>query len=108
MRSKVESYMGFAAKARKLATGYNTCLFMMEKKKLRLLILAEDLSENSKEKMINAAKQYKLPYRVYGKIEDLSHMTGTEGKGIFGLIDDNFGKVILSEIDRQSLEEEVF
>lgn len=108
MRSKVESYMGFAAKARKLATGYNTCLFMMEKKKLRLLILAEDLSENSKEKMINAAKQYKLPYRVYGKIEDLSHMTGTEGKGIFGLTDDNFGKVILSEIDRQSLEEEVF
>ncbi len=108
MRSKVESYMGFAAKARKLATGYNTCLFMMEKKKLRLLILAEDLSENSKEKMINAAKQYKLPYRVYGEIEDLSHMTGTEGKGIFGLTDDNFAKVILSEIDRQSLEEEVF
>lgn len=108
MRSKVESYMGFAAKARKLATGYNTCLFMMEKKKLRLLILAEDLSENSKEKMINVAKQYKLPYREYGKIENLSHMTGTEGKGIFGLTDDNFAKVILSEIDRQSLEEEVF
>lgn len=108
MRSKVESYMGFAAKARKLSTGYNTCLFMMEKRKLRLLILAEDLSENSKEKMINAAKQYKLPYRVYGSIDELSHMTGTEGKGIFGLTDENFAKVILSEIDRQSLEKEVF
>lgn len=108
MRSKVESYMGFAAKARKLSTGYNTCLFMMEKRKLRLLILAEDLSENSKEKMINAAKQYKLPYRVYGRIDELSHMTGTEGKGIFGLTDENFAKVILSEIDRQSLEKEVF
>ena len=63
---------------------------------------------NSKEKMINAAKQYKLPYRVYGSIDELSHMTGTEGKGIFGLTDENFAKVILSEIDRQSLEEEVF
>ncbi len=106
-RGKVESYLGFAAKARKISTGYNTCLFMMEKRKIKLLILAENLSENSREKMTAADKQG-VPYRIYGKIEDLSHMTGTEGKGIFGLADDNFAKVILSEIDRQSLEEEVF
>ncbi len=105
MRSKVESYMGFAARARKLSTGYNTCLFMMEKGKLRLLILAEDLSDNSKEKMIAAAKQNDLQYRIYGSIEALSHITGTQGKGIFGIADENFAKVILSEIDRQSLEE---
>ena len=47
MENKVFSYMGFAAKARKLVTGYNTCDYMMEKRKIRLLILAEDLSENS-------------------------------------------------------------
>ena len=107
-RSKVESYLGFAAKARKLSTGYNTCLFMMEKRKIKLLILAGDLSENSREKMTAAADKQGVPYRIYGKIEDLSHITGTEGKGIFGLADDNFAKVILSEIDRQSLEEELF
>lgn len=107
-RSKVESYLGFAAKARKISTGYNTCLFMMEKRKIKLLILAEDLSENSREKMTAAADKQGVPYRIYGKIEDLSHMTGMEGKGIFGLADGNFAKVILSEIDRQSLEEEVF
>lgn len=108
MRSKAESYMGFAAKARKLSTGYNTCLFMMEKRRLRLLILAEDLSENSKEKMITAAKQHRVPYRIYGSIEALSHATGTEGKGIFGIADENLANAILSEIDRQSSEKEVF
>lgn len=108
MRSKVESYMGFAARARSLSTGYNTCVFMMEKGKIRLLILAEDLSENSKEKMIRAAKQYEVPYRTYGKMDELSHITGTEGKGIFGLADKNLADAIVNEIDRQSLEEEVF
>ena len=108
MRSKVESYLGFAARARSLSTGYNTCIFMMEKRKLKLLILTEDLSENSKEKMVRAAKQYEVPCRIYGKIYDLSHITGTEGKGIFGLADKNLADAIVSEIDRQSLEEEVF
>lgn len=107
-RSKVESYLGFAAKARKIFTGYNTCLLMMEKRKIKLLILAGDLSENTGEKMTAAADKQGVPCRVYGKIEDLSHITGTKGKGIFGLADDNFAKVILNEIDRQSLEEEVF
>ena len=36
MRSKVMSYLGFAAKAGKIVNGYNTCMFMMEKKKVKL------------------------------------------------------------------------
>ncbi len=107
-RSKIESYLGFAARARNLSTGYNTCVFMLEKGKLKLLVLAGDLSDNSKEKMIKAANQYGTPYRLYGTIEDLSHATGTEGKGIFGIADKNLANAIISEIDRQSLEEEVF
>ena len=47
MRSKVMSYLGFAAKAGKIVNGYNTCMFMMEKKKVKLVILANDLAENS-------------------------------------------------------------
>ena len=46
MRSKMMSYLGFAAKARKIVNGYNTCIFMMEKRKVKLLVLEEDLAEN--------------------------------------------------------------
>ncbi len=108
MRSKVEAYMGFAARARSLSTGYNTCLFMLEKGKLRLLILAEDLSENSKEKMKKEAAKFGIECRIYGKIDSLSHATGTEGKGIFGIEDKNLADAIINQIDRQSKEEEVF
>ena len=100
---KLLCYMGFAARARKLASGYNTCVFTMEKRKVFLLIIAEDLADNSKKKIISAAERTKTKYRVFGK------MTGNEGKGIFALTDKNFADVISKEIDYiQALEREVF
>ena len=50
MRSKIESYLGFATRSRNLITGSNTCLFAMNKKKVKLLILASDISENTMKK----------------------------------------------------------
>lgn len=109
MRNKVESYMGFAAKARKIVNGYNTCSFMIEKKKVKLLILAKDLGENSRKKMVSVANRYGVPVKTYGTIDQLSHITGTVGIGIFAITDEEFSKIISEEIDNiQSLEKEVF
>ena len=99
MENKVASYLGFAAKARKLATGYNTCIYMMEKKRIRLLILTEDLSENSVKKMTAAAEKHRVPCKIYGSREQLSNITGNVDKGIYGVTDDNFAKVISEGID---------
>ena len=99
MENKVLSYMGFAAKARKLVTGYNTCIYMMEKRKIRLLILTEDLAENSVKKMVSAAEKHRVAYKIYGSREQLSKITGNVDKGIFGITDNNFAKVISDGID---------
>jgi len=99
MENKVASYMGFAAKARKLVTGYNTCIYMMEKKRIRLLILAEDLAENSVKKMVSAAEKHHVSCKVFGTKEQLSQITGNADKGIYGITDDNFAKVISDGID---------
>ena len=47
MKSKVLSYMGFAKKSGNLVSGVNTCSFNMARGKVKLAILAEDISENS-------------------------------------------------------------
>ena len=60
MRAKVMSYLGFAAKAGKIVNGYNTCMFMMEKRKVRLVLLAADLAENSIKKMISLASKHRV------------------------------------------------
>ena len=99
MENKVFSYMGFAAKARKLVTGYNTCVYMMEKKKIRLLIITEDLSENSVKKMMSAAEKHRVPCKRFSTREQLSKITGNVDKGIYGITDENFAKVISDGID---------
>ena len=107
-RNKVFSYLGFAARSRNLITGYNTCIMMMAKRKVRLLILAEDLSENTIEKMLTQCNKNKVEYRIFGNSDDLSHITGKSGKGIFGITDKHFAEIICKEIDLIQSEREVF
>lgn len=107
-KSKLESYLGFAAKSRSLVTGYNTCILLMGKRKLKLVILAEDLSENTLDKMISQCKKYDVKHKIFGKSDELSHCVGTMGKGIFGITDNRFSKIIYEEIDRIQSERKVF
>ncbi len=99
---KLASYMGFAAKAGKIASGTNTCIFTMAKGKARLLIIADDMAENSKEKLILAARQNEVEYRVFGHADDLAHYTGRYGAGAFCVTNDNFAEVIAQTIDDTS------
>ena len=69
------------------------------KSKVKLIILAEDLSQNSVEKIKSEADRKGIPVRVYGNKQELSHMTGKENSGIFGITDANLSKAILEEID---------
>ncbi len=102
---KIETYLGFAARARKLYTGYNTCEMMMERRKIRLLVLAGDLSEGSRDKMQGLARQHKVECVIYGTIDELSHATGTENKGIFGVADESLAKAILTQIEQNQEKE---
>ena len=99
---KLASYMGFASKAGKIAAGTNTIIFTMAKGKARLLIIASDMAENSKEKLISAARQNEVEYRVFGHADDLAHYTGKYGAGAFAVTDDNFAEVIAQTIDDTS------
>ena len=99
MRKKVDSYLGFAAKSRNLVSGYHTCLYGIRQKKLKLLILSEDLSENTVKKLTKLSEENGIPSRVYGKSGELSKATGNQERGIFGITDKNFADIILREID---------
>lgn len=79
--------------------GYNTCLLAMDKRKLKLLVLASDVSENTMKKLVKAATERNVVYRIYGTCDDLSQACGTMGRGVFGITDRNFANVILKEID---------
>ncbi|MDF2653640.1 MAG: ribosomal protein [Bacillota bacterium] len=99
MRRRVDSYLGFAAKSKNLVSGYQSCLHAIKHRKLKLLILAEDLSENTVKKLSRVAEEGSVPVRVYGLSEELSQITGNQDRGIFGITDGNFAEAIMKEID---------
>lgn len=107
-RDKVMTYLGFAARSRNLVTGYNTCQMMMEKKRVKLLIITEDMAENTVKKMVQQCTKHKIDYRIFGQSDDLSQITGKSGKGIFGITDGHFAEIICKEIDLIQSEREVF
>ena len=106
-RDKVSSYLGFAARSRNLVTGYNTCMMSMNKRKIRLLILTEELSENTIKKMLQQCSKTRTEYRIYGSAEELSQVTGKDGAGVFGITDKHFAQIISKEIDLIQSEREV-
>ena len=62
MKKKIDSYLGFAKKSGNLMSGINTCSFGLSRGKVKLVILAEDISENSEKKMMKEAKSFHISW----------------------------------------------
>ena len=101
MRTKVESYLGFAVRARKIVFGYNQCEMAISRRKIKLLIVATDVAENTKKKFAKLAKEFNIPIYVYGKSEDISDICGNQMKNVFGVTDGHFASIIQNEIEKE-------
>ena len=99
MMNKIYSMLGLAMKAGKIAYGTDMCIERIKSREVRLLIIAENLSENSKEKMIKIAETYHISIVVFGEIDVISHSIGKENKGVIAILDDGFAKKILQMVN---------
>ena len=100
LSDKLSGYLGFCARSRNLQSGYNTSLFLIEKRKAKLVIIAEDAAEGTKDKISGKARSNNVPCVVFGESEELSHITGKGSGMVFSITDKNFAKTISEEIDR--------
>ena len=101
MRSKIHSYLGFSKRSRNLLSGYNSCFYGMERGKVKLLLLASDLAENTAKKCSKTASAHEIPLRVYGTIQMLSNMAGEPNRGVYGITDEQLAKVVMEQIDKE-------
>ena len=99
--SKADSLLGFAARARKIVSGADTCSINMKKGSAKLLIIAGDAADNTKDKLTGEAERLGVPCKIYGDSDRLSKTTGKSGRTVFAVIDDHFAQCILSEIEKE-------
>ena len=93
MLNKVYSMLGLCMKAGKIAYGSDMCEEKIKYKKISMLIVAEDASENTKERFKKLCKD-KIQFVIFGSIEDLSKCIGKENKAVIGIQDAGFGNKI--------------
>jgi len=96
---RLKGFLGLATKAGKLVTGYNTCLDMIPRGKLKLVIIAKDVGENTKKKIGQKCESYGIPMRIGMGAADMSHACGKRDKGVFGITDKGFANSIIGLFD---------
>ena len=86
--------LGLCMKAGKLAYGSDMVEEKIKYKQVNLLIIAEDASDNTKEKFRRIANQNKLNLYFFSTIAELSHRIGKSNKAVLGIMDKNFAEKI--------------
>lgn len=93
--NKILGLIGLATRARKIAFGADSVELEIKKKKVKLIVIAEDSSERTKNKFRKLSEEYNIPIIEKETIETLSKAIGKDNKAIIGIEDINFSKEII-------------
>ncbi len=92
--SKVLGLLGLSTKAGKVCFGRDACIDLIEKRKIKLVIVAVDASDRTKKDIKFICDKNNTKICFYGTIEALSKAIGKNNKAIIGIKDENFAKQI--------------
>ncbi len=94
INNKILGLIGLAARARKVSYGADSVEMQIKKRKVNLIIVADDASKRTKDKFNKIALQYDIPIIVAENIEALSKAIGKSNKAVLGIEDINLSKEI--------------
>jgi len=104
MKNKIFTLLGFAQKSGNLLTGENTCELYLKKKKVVLMIVSEDASENTVKKMVSHSRKYGVPLYQFGTRDELSVSIGKANRAVIGIKDNGFAKKIVELLSQMNIE----
>lgn len=90
---------GLANRAGKLVSGEEIVRNSVRQGKVKLVVISEDASDNTKKRFINTAAFYKVPVQIWGEKAQLGSNIGKSERSVIGICDDGFTKSIISLID---------
>lgn len=95
INNQLYSLLGLASRARKIVTG-ESVLKGIKTKKVSLVLLANDASENTKKKYLDKCNYYHVPIYILGDSIDLSNSIGKSNRMCVGICDEGFASKIKS------------
>ncbi len=98
-KGKILGLLGLATRAGKAVFGAEATQEDIQKKKVKLVIVANDAADRTKKNFQQLCNENKIPMKILLTINEISNSTGKENKAIIGIKDINFSKEILRIID---------
>lgn len=99
MNNKIRSTLGLCKQARLLVEGESMCEKALQSNNAKLIIVAENASENTKKKFTNKSNYYRVPIIFFSTKEELGRSLGAEIRATVVIMDENFSAKINSLIN---------
>jgi ribosomal protein L7Ae-like RNA K-turn-binding protein len=96
--NKIFSLIGLAQKAGKVSSGALAVKTSLLKKKAKLLIISQDISEASKQPIIKLCEKNKIPWFIYGNKNELGNCIGKAYRVALTINDKQMAAVIINKI----------
>lgn len=99
---EVLRFLGLAKRAGHLVSGEFMTENAVKSGKASLVIIAEDVSENTRKKFTNSCQYYDVPLREYSDKERLGHSLGNEYRASLAVTDQGMAKKVLEKMQRKN------
>lgn len=87
-------------KAGKVSSGDDTVEIDVKKHLVKLLIISEDSSENTKKRFKDMASRKNIQYIIFGMKDDLGAAIGKSPRSILAIKDNGFAKAFLDKASK--------
>lgn len=95
------SMVGLATRAGKTVSGEFATEKAIKEGKARVVIVAEDASDNTKKLFMNKCDYYKVPIFITGSKDELGSVTGNQSRASLAVIEQGFAKAIIDKMKVQ-------
>ena len=97
---KFLTMLGFAMKSGNIITGDDTCEMFLKKRRIKLLIVAADASENTKDKFRFLTRQQEVQLVEISTKEELSQAIGKYNRAVIGITNRKFANSLIQLLDQ--------
>lgn len=98
-RNSVFSLLGLAMKSRNVVSGEFTTEKSVKEGSAKLVLIAEDASDNTKKMFHNMCEFHQVPMYEYGTKNELGHAMGKEMRASLAITDAGFAKTINKKLE---------
>ncbi|HSH24024.1 MAG TPA: YlxQ family RNA-binding protein [Massilibacterium sp.] len=100
MTEKWQSLLGLANRARKIVSGEGLVVKEVQLKRAKLVLLAQDASENTKKKITDKCSYYHIPLLLVKDRYTLGQAIGKDARVVVAVTDDGFAKKLKEWVEQ--------